>query len=253
MVADGQHRFSPWMQSHTATDHALTSLVVTNGKLNETYAPLRQHDFWFRHGFTLRVPGVDVTTDRENVIRHLSAWHRAILADSGVARSADLLVVEQVHGAQINTVRGGFVRPDAADGLCTNEPGVLIGIYVADCGPLWVLDPVHKAVGLAHSGRKGTNLNIAGALIRQMCESFDSKPSEMEAFLGPCIRPPHYETDFATHILEQCVAEGIGLVNDCGINTASNLDRYYSYRAENGRTGRMLAWAQIRLSPISAP
>jgi copper oxidase (laccase) domain-containing protein len=63
----------------------------------------------------------------------------------------------------------------------------------------------------------------------------------MVALLGPCIRPPWYEIDFAATIARQCELAGIGVVCDCGITTASDLDRYYSYRVEKGRTGRMLA------------
>jgi copper oxidase (laccase) domain-containing protein len=59
--------------------------------------------------------------------------------------------------------------------------------------------------------------------------------------LGPCIRPPHYEIDFAAEIERQAHACGVRQYHDCGICTASHLDRYYSYRAEKGKTGRM--WA----------
>jgi hypothetical protein len=59
--------------------------------------------------------------------------------------------------------------------------------------------------------------------------------------LSPCIRPPHYEIDFAAKILRQCREVGVKEVHDCGVCTACDLQNYYSYRAEKGRTGRMLA------------
>jgi copper oxidase (laccase) domain-containing protein len=59
--------------------------------------------------------------------------------------------------------------------------------------------------------------------------------------LGPCIRPPHYEIDFAADIVEQCRRAGVRQINDSATCTACDTTRYYSYRAEKGRTGRMLA------------
>ena len=66
--------------------------------------------------------------------------------------------------------------------------------------------------------------------------------------LSPCIRPPHYEVDFAAETARQCREAGVEEISDCGICTACNLTRYYSYRAENGRTGRMLALLALKPS-----
>ena len=65
--------------------------------------------------------------------------------------------------------------------------------------------------------------------------------------LSPCIRPPHYEVDFAAEIIRQARAAGVEQVHDSGRCTASDPARYYSYRAEKGRTGRMLALLALRL------
>jgi copper oxidase (laccase) domain-containing protein len=59
--------------------------------------------------------------------------------------------------------------------------------------------------------------------------------------LSPCIRPPHYEIDFAAEIVRQAHAAGVTKVYDDGVCTACHPDLYYSYRAEKGKTGRMLA------------
>ncbi len=64
--------------------------------------------------------------------------------------------------------------------------------------------------------------------------------------LSPCIRPPHYEIDFAADIVRACRERGVVNVHDSGVCTACHLDRYYSYRAEKGKTGRMLALLAIR-------
>ena len=74
-----------------------------------------------------------------------------------------------------------------------------------------------------------------------MREEFGIASGDVIAQLSPCIRPPHYEIDFAAEIVRQCRDAGIKEVHDSGVCTACDLQRYYSYRAEKGRTGRMLA------------
>ena len=100
-----------------------------------------------------------------------------------------------------------------------------------------------------HSGRKGTELAVVTNAVREMIDRFRSDPANMVVQLSPCIRPPHYEVDFAAEIVRQCRAFEMKEIHDCGVCTASDLDRYYSYRAEKGKTGRMLAL--IGLNPTA--
>nr|MBA2241521.1 laccase domain-containing protein [Chthoniobacterales bacterium] len=72
-------------------------------------------------------------------------------------------------------------------------------------------------------------------------------PEDLIVQLSPCIRPPHYEIDFAAQIIAQCRERGVENVHDCAVCTACDLERYYSYRAEKGRTGRMLALLTMSL------
>jgi copper oxidase (laccase) domain-containing protein len=74
-----------------------------------------------------------------------------------------------------------------------------------------------------------------------MIERFDSDPADLVVQLSPCIRPPHYEIDFVSEIIRQCRALDVQHIHDSGMCTACDLGRYYSYRAEKGKTGRMLA------------
>ncbi len=151
---------------------------------------------------------------------------------------------EQVHGnkvAVIDAPMPGDRCHAGADGLVTNQPDVLLGIYVADCGAVYLVDPVRRCLGLVHSGKKGTELAIVERAIRAMEENFGSDPRDLVVQLSPCIRPPHYEIDFAAEIVRQARRAGVAQVHDSGLCTASDLARYYSYRAEKARTGRMLA------------
>ena len=127
------------------------------------------------------------------------------------------------------------------DGIITNRREVALGIHVADCCAVYIVDPKKPAIGLVHSGKKGTELGVVTNAIAQMRAHFGSNPADLVVQLSPCIRPPHYEIDFAAKIIGQCRAQGVKQIHDSGICTACHPDLYYSYRAEKGKTGRMLA------------
>ncbi|MCD8348294.1 MAG: peptidoglycan editing factor PgeF [Lachnospiraceae bacterium] len=79
------------------------------------------------------------------------------------------------------------------DGLVTDVPGVVLTTFYADCVPLFFVDPVHKAIGLSHSGWRGTVNNITGATVRKMKERYGTKPSDLLAAIGPSICQDCYE------------------------------------------------------------
>jgi copper oxidase (laccase) domain-containing protein len=130
--------------------------------------------------------------------------------------------------------------PDC-DGLVTGQLGVVLAIYVADCGAIWLADRETGAIGLLHSGKKGTEGNIFNIALGVMAEQFGTRPENVTAVLSPCIRTPDYDVDFAGEIGQQAARAGVGSFLDCGLNTASDLQRNYSYRRELGKTGRMMA------------
>jgi hypothetical protein len=173
----------------------------------------------------------------------------------------------------------------AADGLLTAEVGVALNLMYADCVPLYFYDPVRRVVGLAHAGWKGTVGNIAREAVRRMAETFGSKPEELLAAIGPSIGVCCYEVDEAVAAKVRPVLEKIGatpaervqvlqngrttgkymldlqtfnrlLLMEAGILsahielshlcTSCNTDRFFSHRAEGGRTGRMAAWIALR-------
>jgi copper oxidase (laccase) domain-containing protein len=205
------------------------------------------------HVFTRRIPGIDVSHDKAEALRRLDAAHLEIRRKIGIA-DWPLLTAEQIHGDKIAIAcraEAGRRRVDLAptsdkefagyDGFITNQRGIALGIHVADCCAVYIVDPITPAIGLVHSGKKGTALGIAGKAIQQMKETFSSNPANMIVQLSPCIRPPHYEIDFPADIVEQCRSQGVTQIHDNGICTACHLDIYYSYRAEKGKTGRMIA------------
>jgi copper oxidase (laccase) domain-containing protein len=201
-----------------------------------------------RHGFVGRIPGIDVATDRPEALARLDLAHRAVREELGLAAKS-FVTAEQVHGNEIvviDSALSGNRSFDGADGLITNQPEVSLGIYVADCCAVFLVDPSRRCLGLVHSGKKGTELAIVEKAIREMRARFASAPRDLVVQLSPCIRPPHYEVDFAAEIVRQARAAGVEQVHETGFCTACDLERYYSYRAEKGRTGRMLALLALR-------
>lgn len=198
-----------------------------------------------RHAFTQRIPDVDVSHDKAEVLRRLEAAHHEIRNAIGIG-DWPLFTAQQIHGNKIAVVESCSHAPASrefrgCDGIITNQRAIALGIYVADCCAVYIVDPKTSAIGLVHSGKKGTALGIVTNAIEKMREHFGSSSADLIVQLSPCIRPPHYEIDFAAEIARQCQALGVKEIYDSGICTACNLDRYYSYRVEKGKTGRMLA------------
>jgi len=191
------------------------------------------------HGFVLRVPGLDVHSDRETALRRLDASHKLVRRRFGARQ---IRLAEQVHGNSVAVVAVDSAEKSAlVDALVTSDPNVLLAIHVADCCAVFLVDPRQTAVGLVHSGKKGTELNIVGTAVEKMVTEFGTDPADLVAQLSPCIRPPHYEVDFAADIVQSLRRAGVSHVFDSGEDTGANLEKYYSYRMEKGRTGRMLA------------
>ena len=207
------------------------------------YFPALQAIDICRHVFTRRIPGIDVSHDKPEVLRRLEAAHLEIRRAIGVG-DWPLLTAEQVHGNKIAVVDAP-VESDkhfsGCDGFITNQRETALGVHVADCCAVYIVDPKTPAIGLVHSGKKGTELQIARRAIEQMKGNFGSNPADLIVQLSPCIRPPHYEIDFAAEIIRQCRSCGVSQIHDSGTCTACDLEKYYSYRAEKGKTGRMLA------------
>jgi len=182
-----------------------------------------------------------VVIERDAAMAALAPYQRRLLAEQGLG-DHPLVTAEQIHGAEIATVTTASpALITGADGLLTATRGITLGISVADCAPVWLVTRDGSAGGLLHSGKKGTELGIIPTGIASLCSLSGSKPSDLIVVIGPCIRPPCYEVDFAAEIRNQAKRSGVNAIHDEGICTACHPERYYSYRREKGMTGRMLA------------
>jgi YfiH family protein len=185
-----------------------------------------------RHGFSTR---------SHAPLDHLEAELASTFAAAGFPM-ADAVEAEQPHGNRAQAVYTPLgIRVPDVDALATSVPRLPLIVRAADCGSVYFYDPVQQVIALAHSGRRGTEGNIVAETISCLKETYGTHPENLIVQLGPCIRPPHYEIDFAAQIERQARNCGVRHYHDCGTCTATHLERYYSYRAEKGKTGRM--WA----------
>lgn len=198
----------------------------------------------FNAGWIPRLDGVDVSGDRDFALRNLAPHHDRIAAME-FPGTRTRHHAEQVHGNRIavisKTTEAKTITHPHVDGLITKLPNELLAIYVADCAAIYLADPVTSAIALLHSGKKGTEQNILAEAVGKMTALYGTNPVDLVCVVSPCVRPPDYEVDFATTIASQAASLGIVNFHDSCENTAADLKSHYSYRVEQGRTGRMLA------------
>ena len=113
----------------------------------------------------------------------------------------DLVLTRQTHSDIVRVVtrddRNGCFHRDypECDALVTNDPGVALMVFTADCTPMLFHDPVTGAVGAAHAGWRGTAAAIGAKTVDAMVENFDCKPEDIHAAIGPNVDFCHFETD----------------------------------------------------------
>ena len=161
-----------------------------------------------RHGFATRKGGVSRGCFESLNLSYARGDERESVNEN-VRRAAaffDITPGDMVTGWQTNTSNiRRIVKEDAGkgftrerdykdiDGLITDVPGVMLCTYHADCTPLFFVDPVHRAIGLSHSGWKGTWKRIGAVTIQRMHEAFATKPGDLITAIGPCACGKCYE------------------------------------------------------------
>ena len=113
----------------------------------------------------------------------------------------DIVTSDQTHTANVRVItaedRGnGITKPRPytdVDGMITNVPGLVLATFYADCVPLYFADPVHKAVGLSHSGWRGTAAGIGAVTVKELQKHYGTRPEDIYAAIGPSICQDCYE------------------------------------------------------------
>ena len=247
-----------------------------------------------RHGFSTRLGGVSEGClssmnlsftrgdDPEKVRENFRRMGMVIGFET-----KDLVLSDQTHTTNVRLVteadRGkGFDRErdyTDVDGLITDTPGLMLVTIYADCVPLYFVDPVHKAVGLSHSGWKGTVHRIGKVTLERMKEAFGTRPEDVQAAIGPSICQDCYEVsedvaqafmdEFADQLDDRLVyrkgngkyqlnlwnanerilleagirPEHLSITNIC---TCCNHELLFSHRASHGQRGNLAAFLGLK-------
>lgn len=200
------------------------------------------------HGFSSRLGGVsegclssmNLSFSRGDEPERVRENFRRIAESIGFSEK-DLVFSMQTHTVNVRRVGKedcgrGLERPVGyrdVDGLVTNEPGVVLATFYADCVPLFFVDPVRRCIGLSHSGWRGTVGKIGKETVEMMAREFGSDPEDILAAVGPSICQECYEVS----------EEVIGLFRE---NFAENLWPKLFYRKDNGHY-QLNLWEANRL------
>ncbi len=260
--------------------------LVTSGNLSYYVIDEFEETGLVKHCFTTRRGGVSKNEfesmnlrlncgdSQENIIKN----YRIICDEIGV-NFHDLVFSKQTHSDTIYMAEKkhcgtGFEKPamwDSCDGLITNQRAVPIIVFSADCVPVFLLDTENRAIGLVHSGWRGTVSRISQKAVEKMREAFGTKPENVIAAIGPSIRVCHFEVgdevaeefrkEFGDGVLEkrekyhvnmqkaielQLKSIGTGRVIDSGICTYCQSGLLFSHRKTQGKRGVMGAIMELK-------
>ncbi|MCI8373662.1 MAG: peptidoglycan editing factor PgeF [Lachnospiraceae bacterium] len=246
-----------------------------------------------RHGFSTRLGGVSEGMfasmnlsfqrgdDRERVMKN----YQRIAAALGT-KTEHMVLSQQTHTTNIRVVtaqdKGKGIHKEMdyrnVDGMVTNEPGIMLVTSFADCVPIYLVDIARKAIGLCHSGWRGTVGKISHAAIKVMKEQYGTRAEDLRAAIGPSICQDCYEVsedvieEFAKVTepkqLEQiAVHKGSGkyqldlwkanqyFLEEAGVLreyiqvpdlcTCCNSEYLFSHRASQGKRGNLAAFLEL--------
>lgn len=251
--------------------------------------PILEESGLVRHLFTTRLGGIsehpfatmNFSVDRGDSERNVAANYGRIADVLGCSVN-DMVASHQTHTTNIRKVtsadRGkGIVRPrdyENVDGLMTNERGIVLVTYYADCVPLFFVDVRNRAVGLAHSGWRGTASRMGQCMVDAMRENYGTAPEDLRVAIGPSICRDCYEVgeDVAAEFRElgqpdeavvtkgaqpgkyqldlwlanRLILEEAGVcrenISTPDICTCHNSDYLFSHRASGGKRGNLGAF-----------
>ena len=189
-----------------------------------------------------------------------------------------LLLVRQVHRTNAAVARRAVVVPwgrPEADIIVSDDPAVAIGVRVADCAPILMLDDRSGAAGAVHAGWRGAAARAAAKGVEAMADAFGSRPEDLVAAIGPCLgqccgevgpevadafreggadersierwfapgRDDRLQLDLAGANRDQLIASGVRAdrIFSSGLCTQTWQEHLHSHRAAAAHAGRMLA------------
>lgn len=218
---------------------------------------------------------------------HVRENYSRMAAALGVKKE-DMVLTYQTHTTNVRCAgtedRGkGIVRERDyrdVDGMVTDVPGLMLVTFFADCVPLYFLDPVHKAIGLSHSGWRGTVKRMGQATIEKMAQYYGTKPKDLIVAIGPSIcvkcfevgeevveefkqafdqkwekelfyangKPGKYQLDLwrANEIIFQEAGVRQENIHTANLCTCCNPEIFYSHRKMGEKRGNLCAFLSLK-------
>lgn len=268
-------------------------LEIADKSVPLLYFPILENTGIVEHCFTTRVGGVsEGIFDSLNLSFSRGDDESAVmenydrLAAALDTRKEQFVCTDQTHTTNVIRVGKedcgyGVTRQKPytdVDGLVTDEPGVVLSTFFADCVPLYFVDTVNRAIGLSHSGWRGTVGRMGQRTLEKMATEFGTNPKDIVAAVGPSICQDCYEVsedvaeefikEFSGHADEILINKGNGkyqldlwktneiVLIEAGVKkeniavtnicTCCNPDLLFSHRASKGKRGNLGAFMYIR-------
>lgn len=246
------------------------------------------------HGISTRLGGVskkhlssmNLSFTRGDETKNVIENYKRITKALGVEYDS-LVLSMQTHTTNIKVVtendRGKGLTKERdysdIDGFITNERGITLVTFYADCVPLFFVDPVNKVIGSSHSGWRGTVNKIGKKTVEKMQKYYGTKPEDIIAAIGPSICMDCYEVseevveefrknfqiDEMNHMCHKndngkfqldlwqanryvlleagILNKNISVTNIC---TCCNPDLLFSHRASKGKRGNLAAFIGLK-------
>lgn len=255
--------------------------------------PLLEQTGIVRHGFSTRLGGVsegvcasmNLSFSRGDKREHvLENYHR--MAQALDTRVEHMVASQQTHTTNVRVVtaqdRGKGILKESdftdVDGLVTNEAGIMLVTYYADCVPIYLVDVKNRAIGLCHSGWRGTVSRMAQCTLTVMRHNYQTQPENVIAVIGPSICRDCYEVSedvinefekafgkeqmlqladkkpdgkyqLDLWLANQWILEEAGVIPEhiqtTDICTCCNPSLLFSHRASHGKRGNLAAFLEI--------
>lgn len=232
-----------------------------------TFAGLEQtgivdHFFSTRHGgvSSAHLQSLNFSYSQGDTKENVDENYKRAAAHMGMT-AADIVCSQQTHTTNVRLVtaadkgKGVVCERDYTDvdGLLTNEKGVILATFYADCVPLFIVDPVHRAIGLSHSGWRGTVGKMGAVTLDKMSAAYGTKPEEVRVAIAPSICQNCYEVseDVASAFAEAFARDDAKaaeyLARYHSTYTQKGLDDCLMYQKEDGKYQLNLWYANFRV------
>ncbi|HEV8125770.1 MAG TPA: polyphenol oxidase family protein [Gemmatimonadales bacterium] len=193
----------------------------------------------------------------------LNRWRALMAAEPGFPAH---VFGRQVHGKEVRLQEGGegWIQIEGVDGHVTTTPGVMLYVSAADCIPIYLVAPRHRAIGLLHAGWRGTAAGILERGINAIYQHSKAPPAEivMHCGIGICgdcyevesevndalggtgtpSSPGHFHVDIRKALEAQANRLGVSTVSLSARCSSHDRGEFFSHRGSGGRDGRMVGY-----------